>query len=246
MRAGLLWDEHPPNSGQRRGGVTGPRGRTKGCSISPPAADPPDSEAQGSAAADTSFHDRALGATLNPLEHIDRLFHHTSRRIWLGILGTAILIAAGVVWTAVAKQVQTVQANAVIVPRAGLFTVETAQVGQVSALPVRVGSDVSQGQPLVTLARPGAGRTNTVPSPVPGVVVSVDVRVGDIVQAGVPLFLIAPRGAAPMAIGLYPAAKIDQISVGQQAEVAVNGVDPSKYGFALSRVVAIGPIPVTD
>ena len=49
-----------------------------------------------------------------------------------------------------------------------------------------------------------------------------------------------------MAIGLYPAAKIDQISIGQKAEVAVNGVDPSKYGFALGHVAAIGPIPVTN
>jgi HlyD family secretion protein len=142
--------------------------------------------------------------------------------------------------------VQTVQAQAVIVPKAGLFTAETAEVGRVSSVLVHVGSDVGRGQQLATLAVPTPRHTTAVASPVAGVVVSVDVRAGDIAQPGATLFLIAPGNAVPMAIGLYPATKIDQISIGQKAEVAVNGVDPSKYGFALGHVAAIGPIPVTN
>jgi len=34
----------------------------------------------------SSFRDRALGDPPSPLEHIDHLFHQTSRRIWLGVL----------------------------------------------------------------------------------------------------------------------------------------------------------------
>ncbi len=41
----------------------------------------------GSAAAGTSFRDRALGATPNPLEHIDHIFQHTSGAAGSGLSG---------------------------------------------------------------------------------------------------------------------------------------------------------------
>ena len=49
-----------------------------------------------------------------------------------------------------------------------------------------------------------------------------------------------------MAIALVPSTQISQLAVGQDVAVAVNGVDPDRFGKVKGRVAAIGPIPVTD
>ena len=54
-------------------------------------------------ATEPTFAERALGAPPNPLDNIDHVFRHTARRTWLGVLGLALLLTAGVVWTAVAR-----------------------------------------------------------------------------------------------------------------------------------------------
>jgi multidrug efflux pump subunit AcrA (membrane-fusion protein) len=195
---------------------------------------------------ETPFRERALGGTPNPLEHIDHLFHHTSRRIWLGILGVAILLGAGVVWSAVAKEVTTVQAPGVVVPREGLYRAGDFQAGVVVSVRVSEDDVVREGQELAVVEEPGSGREVSVPSPIPGRIVSVEVRAGDASQPGSPMFLIAPLQSELIAVGLFPAAGISQLSVGQEAAVAVNGVPPSLYGTAVGRVVSIGEIPVSD
>jgi len=59
------------------------------------------------------------------------------------------------------------------------------------------------------------------------------------------MFRIVPL-SRPMAIGLFPAAGISQLAVGQKASVTINGVSPERYGKAVGRVVSIGKIPVSD
>lgn len=192
-----------------------------------------------------AFRERALGDAPSPLEHIDHLFHHTSRRIWLGILGVTILLAAGVLWTAVASQTITATAPAVIVPREGLFTVPAPIAGVVDAVRVGEGAVVGSGQELAAVGQGRSAHAAAVLSPIEGTVVSVDVRVGDPATPGDQMFLIAPR-SAPVVISLYPAAQVSQLAVGQKAQVTVNGVATARYGMAVGRVVAISPIPVND
>jgi multidrug efflux pump subunit AcrA (membrane-fusion protein) len=194
---------------------------------------------------ETSFQERALGDTPSPLEHIDHLFQHTSRRIWLGILGLVILLAAAVLWTAVATEEVIATAPAVLVPRAGLFVAGSSQGGVVTSVRVAPGAVVRRGQVLATVAHGGAGATAGVLSPIDGRVVEVNVRSGDPSPPGAQLFLIAPR-TPPLIVGLYPAAQVSQLAVGQPAEVAVNGVATDRYGSAVGKIVAISPIPVTS
>jgi HlyD family secretion protein len=207
----------------------------------------PTSERSNSPPAETDspFRDRALGGTPNPLERIDHLFHQTSRRIWLGVLGLAVLLAAGVVWTTVARQTITAEAPAVIVPPAGIFAVGELPTGVVGSVLVREGAVVRGGQPLAEVVLAQSGRKVSVRSPVTGRVVAVEVRPGDTSQAGSPMFRVVPL-SRPMAIALFPAAGISQLAVGQHVAVTVNGVSPERYGKAIGRVVSIGPIPASD
>jgi hypothetical protein len=77
-------------------------------------------------------------------------------------------------------------------------------------------------------------------------VLAVEVRVGDISHLGSPMFRIVAFPSRPMAIGLFPAAGVSQLAVGQTVAVTVNGVSPERYGKAVGRVAVIEPIPVSQ
>jgi multidrug resistance efflux pump len=195
---------------------------------------------------EASFRERALSGAPNPLERIDHLFHHTSRRIWLGVLGLAVLLAAGVLWSAVAEETITADAPAVIVPPSGVYTVGAPVSGAVSSLLVGQGDVVRSGQPLALIRPGGSASAVNVRSPVSGRVLAVEMRVGDVSTPGNPMFVIVPLRTRAMAIALYPESSVAQLAVGQTVAVTVSGVSPERYGKAVGRVAAIEEVPVTE
>jgi multidrug efflux pump subunit AcrA (membrane-fusion protein) len=189
--------------------------------------------------------ERALGSTPNPLDNIDHVFRHTARRTWLGVLGLALLLAAGVLWTAVAEQKVVVDAPAVIVPAEGIYTAGELQGGQVLQVLTGPDEDVRKDQVLARVQLAETGSVAEVRSPVDGRVLAVDVRAGESSPPGVPMFRIVPPGE-PIAIAFYPAADVARLSVGQPVAVTVNGVAPDRFGRAVGRIESIGPIPASD
>jgi len=161
------------------------------------------------------------------------------------VLGLALLLAAGILWTAIAKQTITADAPTVIVPATGIYRAGELEAGTITAVLVAEGDVVRKGQPLARFLPAGAAVVQSVRSPVSGSVTAVETRKGDVSRSGAPMFLVAPR-TQPMAIAFVPSAEVSQLAVGQKVAVAVNGVAPDRYGKAIGRVAAIGPIPVTD
>jgi hypothetical protein len=133
----------------------------------------------------------------------------------------------------------------VLVPKEGLFVAGPSQGGVVTSVRAAPGAVVRRGQVLATVAQGGAGATARVLSPIDGRVVAVNLRAGDPSTPGAQQFLIAPR-TPPQIVGLYPAAQVSRLAVGQPAVVDVNGVDADRYGRAVGKIAAISPIPVTD
>lgn len=194
----------------------------------------------------SSFRDRALGDVPNPLEHIDHLFRQTSRRIWLGVLGLAALLGAGVLWAAGATQSVTSEGPAVIVPPEGIFTAGALEAGLVTWVTVREGTVVDRGERLADIQLAGSGRKVFVRSPVAGEVIGVDVRLGESSQAGASMFRIVPVSSRPMAIGLFGANDISDVAVGQKVAVTVSGFSPERYGKVVGRVASIEPISASE
>ena len=194
---------------------------------------------------DSSFRDRALGDPPSPLEHIDHLFHQTSRRIWLGVIGLALVVGALVLWGAIATQSVTDDGPAVIVPPQGIFTAGDLHVGVVRSVRAHEGQLVRAGESLGTV-QTNDGRQVAVLSPIAGRVIAVDVRAGDTTVGQSAMFRIAPLGRTPVAVMLFPAARIADVAPGQNVAVAVNGVARDKYGQAVGRVQSISPIPVSQ
>ena len=194
---------------------------------------------------DTSFRERALGDPPSPLEHIDHLFHQTSRRIWLGVLGLALLLGAGVLWMAIATQSVTDDGPAVIVPPQGIFTAGSLDAGIVGPVGVHEGSIVRAGEQLGSVVTQTGRRINVL-SPVAGRVIAVEVRPGDTTVGQGSMFRIAPVSRTPVAVMLFSAARIADLAPGQRVAVTVNGVAPEQYGQAVGRVQRISPIPVSQ
>ena len=124
-------------------------------------------------------------------------------------LGLAILLGAGVVWSAVAKRGHHGPAPAWSCRREGVFTGRgTSRPGWSSQVRVSEDDVVSEGQELAVVEEPGSGREVSVRSPIAGTVVSIEVRAGDVSQPGSPMFRIAPLQGELVAVGLFPAAGI--------------------------------------
>ncbi len=191
-----------------------------------------------------SFAERALGPPPSPLDRIDHLFHQTPRRIWWGVAALIALIAAGIVWTAVADRVVTADSQGVVVPPEGLFTVRHAQPGQIGEVRVTVGDAVEQGAPLANLTVAGSPDPEPITSPIDGTVVVVGVRPGEVVTPGAATFVVAPTGSDAVAIGLYAAGAVSAIASGQEASVAVNGIPDDQYGRIEGHVRSVGETPV--
>ena len=192
---------------------------------------------------DPSFRDRALGENPNPLEHIDHLFHHTARRLWVGVVGIAILLSAGVLWTVVATQSQTMTAPALVVPPEGIYAVNTGQPGVVSSLLVQQGQLVKTDQTLAVI-EVADGTTVLLRSPVRGRIVAQDVRLGDTVTGAESAFRIAPTSDL-VGVALVPADQVSRLRVGMPASLTVNGVARAEYGVVKGVVATISPIAVS-
>jgi multidrug efflux pump subunit AcrA (membrane-fusion protein) len=147
-----------------------------------------------------------------------------------------------VAWASAAKLSVIVRGQAVVAPPEGFFVAGEGLTGRVTAVLTVTGQQVASGQPL---ARVDAGTaTVTVTSPLAGDVVAVDARVGD-VTTGAGLVRLAPSGAAPSALGLFGAADVGSLAVGQPVEVAVNGFSPGRYGSVRAHVAAIAAVPAS-
>jgi multidrug efflux pump subunit AcrA (membrane-fusion protein) len=191
---------------------------------------------------DPAFADRALGGAPNPLDNIDHVFRHTARRTWLGVLGLAVLLGAGVLWTAVAEQKVVVDAQAIIAPEEGVFSAGEGVGGLVTEVLVEQGEDVALGQGLARV-QTSSGSIVSVRSPVAGRVLSVEVRAGDTNPVGSAMVHIAPPGEQ-LVIAFYPAGDVSRLEVGQRVAVVVNGVSSDRLGRAVGRVDYIGTTPV--
>jgi multidrug resistance efflux pump len=198
---------------------------------------------QSRGTSEQSFRDRALGDDPNPLEHIDHLFRHTGRRLWVGVVGLALLLGAGVLWTVVTTQALTMTAPALVVPPEGVYAVGAGQPGLVTQVLVAEG-DLVEKEEVLSVIDLADGGVAQIRSPIRGRVVAADIRLGDTLTGADAVFRIAPDSPLD-GVALVPADQVSRIRVGMPATLAVNGVARTEYGVVAGRVSYISPIAVS-
>ncbi len=202
------------------------------------AEDPSDAE-------ELTFEQRAIGEVVNPLEQIDSVFRRTGSRLWLGVTGVFLLVAALVTWGFVAERVVTTDATIMLLPKSGLFPVASLETGVVGEVYVQEGDSVAAGQILGLISNPAIGEVE-VNAPIAGVVVEVDAARGQVTAPGFPMFLLAPQGEPTLAIGLVSPAQLNGLATGQSVTIAFPTVNQQSAGRLVGTLVRVSDTPVTS
>lgn len=192
-----------------------------------------------------TFEQRAIGDVVNPLEHIDSVFRRTGSRLWWGVAGVFLLVAALVTWGFIAERVVTTDTAIMMLPRTGLYPVGSLETGVIGEVDVEVGSSVSAGQKLATISNPAIGEIEIV-APIDGVVVEVDAVRGQVTSLGASVFLLAPRGEPTFAIGLVSPAQLNGLQKGQKVTIGFPTVNEQSSGRLIGTLDRIGDTPVTS
>lgn len=191
-----------------------------------------------------TFQERAIGEATNPLEQINATFKRTSSRIWLGVGGLALLVAALVIWGFVAQQVVTTSTQVALLPSTGLYPVPVLQTAVVHQIDAPLGSTVVAGQRLGVLSVPGSAPID-ITAPIAGTVASVQATTGAIIASGSTFLYLAPKGPETVAIGLLTPAAVGTVTPGQGATVAFPTVNQVRYGRIEATVDFVAALPLT-
>lgn len=198
-----------------------------------------------SGAEELTFEQRAIGEVVNPLEHIDSVFKRTGSRLWLGVAGVFLLVAALVTWGFVAQRVVTTDTAVVMLPSSGLYPVASLETGVIGEVFVKVGDSVTAGQKLAIISNPAVGEIEVI-SPIDGVIVEVDAVRGQVTAPGFSVFLLAPQGEPTLAIGLVSAAQLNGLQEEQRVTIAFPTVNQQTSGRLVGSLNRVGDTPVTS
>jgi hypothetical protein len=192
-----------------------------------------------------TFEERAIGEVVNPLEQINSVFKRTASRVWLGVGGLALLVAAFIVWGCVAQQVVTTKAQVELLPTSGLYPVAALAAGVVQEISVSQGATVHQGDKVGVIGVPGA-QPVTLTAPVDGTIVSVDAANGQVIAAGATFMQMARTGDPSVAVGLLSPAEVGTAVRGQKVTIALPSINPTRYGRLTGTIDYIGDAPISQ
>lgn len=161
----------------------------------------------------------------------------------LGLLGCALLIAAGITWALFARVPDTIAGEGVILPSGGFTEAGTMLSGVIESVAVTPGDVVSQGEPLATV-RLDSGTVTPVTTPHSGEVVYVYARPGRRTRIGEPLAILQPA-TTKVAKGFLPADQAEVVKAGMQAWVSPSSAPRGQYGFIVGTVEEVAPAPAT-
>jgi len=138
------------------------------------------------------FRHKALQKMSSP-DQLDRLLKITLPRRWVGLTGLLLVVAAVVVWSAIASVPTTLNGPGFLLPQGGLREVQAPSSGTVRALSVGIGDHVVAQQTIGSVVGPD-GKNVEVKSPETGVVTEADSVKGAYVNGGDRLALVQPVG----------------------------------------------------
>jgi hypothetical protein len=189
------------------------------------------------------FRHKALQKMQSP-EQLDRMLRITLPRRWIGLTGLLLIVAAVVVWSAVAAVPTTLSGPGYLLPQGGLRQVQASVSGTVGGLRVSIGDHVVGGEPIGEIVT-AAGTPVSVLAPETGVVTEADTVTHAYVTAGERLALVQPVGW-PLVIYSYVPT---DVAAGLRPGVPVHvefgaGIGP-RFGYATGVVASVSQFPAT-
>ncbi len=189
------------------------------------------------------FRHKALQKMSSP-EQLDRMVRITLPRRWIGLGGLLLIVAAVVVWSAVASVPTTVSAPGFLLPQGGLRQVQAPASGTVKVLRAAIGTHVVGGEQIGEI-EDAAGRSVPVRAPETGIVTETDTVTHGFVQAGDRLALVQPVGW-PLVVYAY--VKTDAaagLRPGIPVHVEFSAGIGARFGYAKGVVASVSQFPAT-
>lgn len=189
------------------------------------------------------FRERAL-QRLSSSEQLDRVLEVAPARRWVGAGALLAVVAAGVLWAAVAVVPTTLAGPGFLLPQGGLAAVQAPATGTVTSLALATGRHVVAGQRLGTMR--AGGRAVPLDAPRTGVVSETDVQRGQVVATGDRLGLIEPVGW-PIVVYAYVSTEVAAGLVpGTEAHVRFGAGLAQAFGYASGRVQSVSQFAATE
>ncbi len=189
------------------------------------------------------FRERALRRAFSP-DDLDRLLEVAPPGRWVGVGALLAVVAAAVLWAAVAVVPTTLAGPGFLLPQNGLAALQAPATGTVTALALAPGQHVVAGERLGTLRATGASLPLTAPQT--GVVSEVDVAAGGVVAVGDQIALIEPVGW-PIVVYAYVSTQVAaDLAPGTPVHVRFGAGIGQAYGYAKGRVESVGQFAVTE
>ena len=169
------------------------------------------------------FRDRAFARVDIP-KHIDKLLPITTPKIWIALVGVALLLLAGGIYAAGTPLVMSVTTVGRVVAASGVVRVESPVDMSLGKLEVGEGQDVIEGELLGT-GTASTGRPADLRSPSGGTVWQILATPGQALAVGDALLTVLPTGSNDNVLVPVEEAAAQGIQVGQKATITSAGLD---------------------
>lgn len=189
------------------------------------------------------FRHNALRRMSSP-EQLDMMLRVTLPRRWLALAALLALIAATVVWSAVATVPTTLKGPGYLLPQGGLREVQAPASGVVSSMTTATGSHVVAEQQVGTL-RDASGRSIPVIAPETGVLTEADTVTHAYVNAGQRLGLVQPVGWPLVVYAYVPTDVAADLRPGTDVHVSFGAGIGQAFGYASGKVESVSQFPAT-
>jgi multidrug efflux pump subunit AcrA (membrane-fusion protein) len=188
---------------------------------------------------------KALNQRQKP-DDLDLLMKVTKPRGWIGVGAVGVAIAMLVVWGFLGNIPSTVSGVGLIAPKSGINAVQSVDVGFVTDVLIDSGSNVTAGDPVLTMKNESG--INTVRAPFTGDIGLVFVSVGNVIEVGTVLYLLerTDSGNSDFFAYVYVDGKnAASIAPGMSVDLAVEGIPAQAFGVLRGKVSKVDAEPVS-
>ena len=203
-----------------------------------------------------SIYNRAFLERRASREGLDKALRVSSPLSWIGLAAVAVMLLAAVGWSFLDRLPITVTAAGYLVePSVGTLTVTAPAGGEVVAVLVREGDEVTADTPVLTLRR--GGEETTLPAGQSGLVRGVTVKEGDSLAARDDVLRLSPAIPEGMSrqwvlvtfVSGTDAMRINEkLNQGQEVWVRMTAAssDGGSRGYAEGRVLGVDGYVTSD
>jgi multidrug efflux pump subunit AcrA (membrane-fusion protein) len=194
-----------------------------------------------------TFRKAALEQLSSP-DQLDQLLRVTTLNGWIGLGALSALLIAAIIWGVAGRIATTVTGQGILLQGGRVYGVVSPIAGEVTALFVKVGDTVREGQDVAIITPPNSrdgSQITRVTSSYNGRVIELRAERGSIVASSDTIMSLEANDLPLEVIVYLPSADSANIRRGMEVQVLPANVAKEEYGFLRGRVMSVAAFPST-